>query len=211
MQNQANVKGLIQGLRSDDATERTEAWLSAGKYGARAVKPMAGLFGRMDKRVQQLVSQNADKQQIAQPLEVGRAAKRAMWKIVRTVGAPGARGKKMTVARLVELLGDDQPVVVRREVVWMLSELGQGSQVVDPLAGLLAHQQLREDARMALERMPGDESVAALQAALETAANDFQLHIAQSLRKRGVEVDPQRYPCQKMVPTRRTKVKPVEA
>jgi HEAT repeat protein len=117
----------------------------------------------------------------------------------------------MTVARLVELLGDDQPVVVRREVVWMLSEIGQGSQVVDPLAGLLTHQQLREDARMALERMPGDESVAALQAALETAASDFQLHIAQSLRKRGVDVDPQRYPCQKMVPTRRTEVKPVEA
>jgi HEAT repeat protein len=210
-ENQSNVKGLLQQLKSDDENVRTEAWLSAGQYRGRAIKPLAGLFGRMDKQVKRLVKQNAGKDEIAQPLEVGRATKRAMWKIVRTVGAPGAKGKKMTVARLVELLSDEQPVAVRREVLWMLSEIGEGSQVVDPIASLLTNEALREDARMVLERIPGDEAVAALREGMETVPEAFRLNMAQSLRKRGVAVDQQRYPCQKMVPTRETKVKPVEA
>ena len=65
--------------------------------------------------------------------------------------------------------------------------------------------------RMVLERIPGDESLAALKEGLETLPEDFRLHIAQSLRNRGVEVDENRYPCQKMVPTRATRVKPFQA
>ena len=211
MPEQTTVKDLIQGLNSDDENVRTEAWLSAGQYRVRAIKPVAGLFGRMDKKLQRLTKQNANKEDIAQPLEVGRAAKRALWKIVRTVGAPDARGKKQTVARLLELLSVEQPMAVRREVLWMLSEVGEGSQVVDPVAALLANEELREDARMVLERIPGDESVAALREGIETVPEGFRLNMAQSLRKRGVRVDPNRYPCQKIVPTRETKVKPVEA
>jgi HEAT repeat protein len=211
MQDRSTVKELVQGLNSNDDKVRTEAWLSAGEYRARAIKPVALLFGRMDKRVNRLVKQNASNEEIAQPLEVGRAAKRALWKVVRTVGAPGARGKKMTVTRLLELLSDEQPVAVRREVLWMLSEIGEGSQVVDPVAALLANEQLREDARMVLQRIPGDEAVVALREGIETVPEDFRLNIAQSLRARGVQVDPNRYPCQKMVPTRGTKVKPVKA
>lgn len=211
MQDRSTVKELVQGLNSNDDKVRTEAWLSAGEYRARAIKPVALLFGRMDKRVNRLVKQNASNEEIAQPLEVGRAAKRALWKVVRTVGAPGARGKKMTVTRLLELLSDEQPVAVRREVLWMLSEIGEGSQVVDPVAALLANEQLREDARMVLQRIPGDEAVVALREGIETVPEDFRLNIAQSLRARGVQVDPNRYPCQKMVPTRGTKVQPVKA
>lgn len=211
MQDRSTVKELVQGLNSNDDKVRTEAWLSAGEYRARAIKPVALLFGRMDKRVNRLVKQNASNEEIAQPLEVGRAAKRALWKVVRTVGAPGARGKKMTVTRLLELLSDEQPVAVRREVLWMLSEIGEGSQVVDPVAALLANEQLREDARMVLQRIPGDEAVVALREGIETVPEDFRLNIAQSLRARGVQVDLNRYPCQKMVPTRGTKVQPVKA
>jgi hypothetical protein len=64
---------------------------------------------------------------------------------------------------------------------------------------------------MVLERIPGEESLAALRAGIETLPEDFRLNIAQSLRKRGVHVDPKRYPCQKMVPTRKTNVKMVQA
>jgi HEAT repeat protein len=204
MQDKPDVKKLLDGLNSDNAQVRTEAWLSAGQYRGQAVKRVARLWARMDQRVERLVEQNADKKEIEQPLEVGRAAKRALWKIVRTVGAPGARGKRPTARRLVELLADDQPVAVRREVLWMISEIGDGSEVVEPVAKLMDNVELREDARMVLERIPGDESVAALAEGLETLPEDFRLHIAQSLRKRGVAVDEQRYPCQKMVPKRKS-------
>lgn len=213
MAEQPNVKKLIEALNSDDPDVRTEAWLSAGQYRGRGVVPVARLFARMDRRVRQLVRQDAGPQQIEQPLEVGRAAKRALWKIVRTVGAPGARGKRITVQRLVGLLPQEKkmPVAVRREALWMISEIGQGQEVVDDVAKLLMDTELREDARMVLERIPGNYSVKALVEGLETVPEDFRLNIAQSLRARGVEVDPKRYPCQKMVPTRKTEVKPVDA
>jgi hypothetical protein len=41
---------------------------------------------------------------------------------------------------------------------------------------------------MALERLPGNEATAALQAALAAAPDDDKPAIAHSLRKRGVEV-----------------------
>ena len=66
-------------------------------------------------------------------LEVSRAATRAMWMISRSAGAPGATGKPETVSALVQLLGDVWPVEVRREVLWMLSEIA-GSESVRPIA-----------------------------------------------------------------------------
>lgn len=180
---------LVTNLSSSDPDVRTDAWLNAGGVGAPAVKPLAELAAGGD-------------------LEVGRAAERALWKIVRTVGAPGAAGKEAVVAELVALLGDDQPVEVRREVVWMVSEIG-GDEEVDPVAALLDDHDLREDARMVLQRIPGEKSLAALQAALGFAAEVFRPNIAQSLRARGVDVDPNRYPCRKLVPTKETTVQPV--
>ena len=38
---------------------------------------------------------------------------------------------------------------------------------------------------------------------------DFKLAIAQSLRARGVKLSQDTYPCQKLVPTKQTKVQPV--
>jgi hypothetical protein len=71
---------------------------------------------------------------------------------------------------------------------------------------VLKDAELREDARMALDRIPGQASLAALQQALEQTTDDFKHNLAQSLRHRGVEVSG--IPCQKLVPTRETSVKP---
>jgi hypothetical protein len=145
-------------------------------------------------------------------LEVGRAAKRAMWKIVRTAGAPGKDdAKAAAVLELLDLLGNEQPVSVRREVFWMLSEIG-GDETVDAIrhvGGILGNKEIREDARCCVQRIPGDVAVQALADGFEAAPDDFQLAMAQSLRARGVAVDEEKYPCQKLVPTRETKVKPV--
>ncbi len=182
------VDELIAGIKSSSDKERTEAWQSAGEVGAPAVKPLAKVM-------------------IDDNLEVARAAKRAMWKIVRHTGRPKANKEKRAVEKeLTGLLGKDQPVAVRREVLWMLSEIGARISI-KPIAGLMRNKNLREDARMALERIPGKRTVTTLKAAFEKAPEDFKPNIAQSLRKRGEEVEG--YPCKKLVPTKKTDVKPL--
>ncbi len=182
------VDGLIAGIKSDSAEKRTETWQSAGEVGAPAVKTLAKVMTDND-------------------LEVARAAKRALWKIVRHTGRPGANKERRAVEKeLTGLLGRKQPVAVRREVLWMLSEIGARISI-KPIAGLMRNKNLREDARMALERIPGKRAMTTLKAAFEKAPEDFKPNIAQSLRKRGEEVDG--YPCQKLVPTKKTDVKPL--
>ena len=182
------VSKLMAGIRDDDAKVRTEAWQSAGKVGAPAVKPLARVMTNKE-------------------LEVARAAKRGLWKIVRHVGRPKAgKRKKAVIGKLVELLADDQPVPVRREVLWMLSEIGDRNSI-KPIAALLSNKDLREDARMTLQRIPGRGSLAALRAALKEAPDDFKLNIAQSLRQRGAKV--RGLDCVKLIPTKKTNVKPL--
>lgn len=182
------VDKLIAGIRDDDDKVRAKAWLGAGKFGAAAVKPLAKVMTDKD-------------------FEVARAAKRGLWKIVRHVGRPKSGNKKgMVVNKLIELLGDETPVSVRREVLWMLSEIG-GRKAVEPIAALLSNKDLREDARMVLQRIPTRNALAALRAGFKAAPEDFKLNIAQSLRQRGVKV--RGYPCVKLVPTKKTNVKPL--
>ena len=180
---------LIAGIKDESDKVRAEAWLSAGEVGAPAVRPLAAVM--------------TDKE-----LEVARAAKRGLWKIVRYVGRPGAGDEKKTVtAELIALLSGNQPTPVRREVLWMLSEIGR-SRSVEAVAALLSNRELREDARMVLQRIPGRRSIAALKAGLKAAPKDFKINIAQSLRQRGVRV--RGLPCVKLVPTKKTNVKPVK-
>ena len=179
---------LLAGIKSDSAEKRTKAWQSAGEVGAPAVKPLAEV----------MTDDN---------LEVARAAKRALWQIVRYTGRPKANKERRAVEKeLTGLLGRKQPLAVRREVLWMLSEIG-GRISIKPIAGMMRNKNLREDARMALERIPSKRAVATLKAAFEKAPEDFKPNIAQSLRKRGEEVDG--YPCKKLVPTKKTDVKPL--
>lgn len=180
---------LIVKLKDPDDKVRTEAWFGAGRVGAPAIRPLSALAAEDD-------------------LEVARAAKRGLWQIVRHAGRPGA-GEELTAvqAELVSLLDGRLPAALLREVLWMLSEIG-GEESVQPIARQLTHMQLREDARMALERIPGAGSLAALKAGLAAAPDDFKTNMAQSLRQRG-EVVPG-IPCVKLVPTRKTNVKRVD-
>ena len=187
------LDALLKGIKSDDPDVRTKAWLAAGQIGPPALKPLAKIVAEGD-------------------LEVSRAAKRAMWKIVRTVGAPG-RGECKAAAEteLIGLLAEGTPDSVRCEVLWMLSEIG-GEKTIDAIREIpdvLENKALREDARCCVERIPCQCAVDALAEALEASEDEFQLALAQSLRARGVEVDREKYPCKKLVPTKETSVKPV--
>jgi len=183
------VDGLIAKLRDKNDNVRANGLLNAVEVGAPAVKPLAKLMEDDD-------------------IEVSRAGKRALWKIVRNVGRPGAGDeKKAVVAKLIELLGVEQSALVRREALWMLSEIG-GDETVEAVAVLLSDEQVREDARMVLQRIPGRKSLEALKDGLKSAAMDFRPNIAQSLRQRGVMV---RRPAPvKLVPTKETNVKPLK-
>lgn len=181
----------LERIVSGDDELRGEAWQSAGPLGAPAVAPLAKIVAAANDN-----------------FEVPRSACRALWQIVRHAGHPGADAERQAVvAELTALLGDDQPVALRREVLWMLSELS-GNEAVDPMARLLAHAELREDARACLERIPGEKSLAALQGAMGAAPREFQLALAESLRRRGMEPGREKYPSQRLVPTRTTAVVP---
>lgn len=176
------LSDFLAKIKSPDDTVRGPAWQGAARYGAAAVQPLAA------------VAFDAD-------FEVARAARRALWKIVRHAGRPRADAeRRAVVAELLPLLGKGNPNV-RREFVWMLSEIG-GDEAVEPLVTLLAEKELREDARAALQRIPGRKSLAALKTALRTALEDYRPAVAVSLRARGEKVSG--YPSQKLVPTRRS-------
>ena len=182
------VADLIAKIRDKDPSVRAEARDNAGKVGAPAVKLLAEVMTDPD-------------------FEVAREAERALWKIVRYAGRPKADGeRKAVVTELIPLLGDSRPVRVKREAMWMLSEIA-GDEAVAPVAAQLSDKELREDARMVLERLPGKRSLAALQMALKTAPEEFRVNVAQSLRARGVKVPG--LPSQKLVPTRKTQLQPV--
>lgn len=188
------LEELIAKIKDSDASVRAAAWPTAGRHGAAAVKPLAAIFTHQD-------------------IEVARAAKRGLWALVRHVGRPGAeKQRKPVVAELCGLLGENQPDTVRREVLWMLSEIGGDETVaaIRDIPGILDNTAIREDARCTVERIPGRAAVDALIEGLEAASYDFQVALAESIRKRGVDVDRKRYPSQKLVPTKKTEVQPIE-
>ncbi len=181
-----SVKELIAKIKSNDAKQRSDAWFAAGPAGADAIAPLAAVMAEMD----------------AFEIEVARAAKNAMWTIVRYASRPAATAEETrgVIKALHSLLGDDKPDFVRTEVLWMLSEIG-GDESVEPIAKVMGNPSLIEDARCALERIPGDDSLDAIKTALQKVPKEFQSNVAQSLRFRGVELDEKRYPCKKLAPT----------
>jgi HEAT repeat protein len=179
---------LIAKIQDKDEMVRAAAVLQAGQAGAAAVRPLAGIMGTAE-------------------MEIARSARNALWQIVRHAGRPGAQADaKAAVAELLPLTQDGQPLPVRREALWMLSEIA-GDEAVDVISPLLTNVDLREDARMTLQRLPSERSLAALQGALKSVPDHFKPNIAVSLRQRGVEVAG--LPSAKLVPTKPTAVKPV--
>lgn len=175
-----SVTDLVARIKSTDDKVRGPAWQGAGAVGAPAVKPLAALMTDPD-------------------FEISRSAKRALYKIVRHAGRPGAKKEAQAVEKELIPLLQNSAVPVRREVLWMLSEIG-GDDAVAPMAALLTDKEVREDARCALMRLPGRKATAALKSAFGSASEEFKSALAESLRARGEKVSG--YPSQKLVPAR---------
>lgn len=129
---------LLAQIQSSDPDVRTKGWLSAGSVGSPAIRSLAKLA-------------------LEGELEVGRAARRAIWQIVRASGTLKFADdrRRSVIQELVALLDNGQPVELRREVLWMLSEIGSDAGEIAAITALLRDSDLREDARCALERIPG--------------------------------------------------------
>lgn len=179
---------FIERIQSKDDAVRAAARDHAGPVGAKAVLPLAKIA-------------------VGGELEIARAANRALQNIVYHAGRPGAENEaKAVAAELLKLLGDSQPLQFRRDVLWMTWQIA-GEEAVAPVAALLANADLNEDARMALERLPGEKATAALKAALAKAADDAKPALAHSLRVRGVETPG--VPDLRLKPTKKTTVQPI--
>jgi hypothetical protein len=166
---QLTLDQLVTDIQNaEDHEVRAAARDQAGTVGAPAIAPLGGIAANG-------------------PFEVARAARRAMQNVVYHTGRPGADDEARAVSdELLQLLGDDQPTQLRRDVLWMLWQIA-GEEAVKPVSALLANDELHEDARMALERLPGPGATAALQAALQSASDARKPALAHSLRVRGVE------------------------
>ena len=182
------VEDLVARIKSPDDKIRGPAWQGAASAGAAAIKPLAVVMSDSD-------------------FEVARSAKRAVWLIVRHAGRPGAGDERKAVQAALLVVGcqKGQPAPVRKEALWMLSEIGD-AEVVEPMALLLADAELREDARCALMRLPGPQVTEAFDRAFRAAPEEFKPALAESLRLRGRTVSG--YPSAKLVPVKQTSLSP---
>ncbi|HSZ55181.1 MAG TPA: hypothetical protein VK797_05940 [Tepidisphaeraceae bacterium] len=164
----ANLKQVLKEIQSQDAGDWYKATQEAGPLGPEAVKPLADLM-KLDDRTK------------------GRAAKLSLQAVVHTAATPGNEEQKKAVA--IELLKfasiTSYPRSVRSDLLYWVGMVG-GPQQVPGLARLLNDRIIREDARMALERIPGDESLQALQKAAASGPTDFRKNLAQSLHNRAL-------------------------
>lgn len=138
--------------------------------------------------------------------EASRAARRELAALVHQTGRPGAEAERRACSEaLVAALEQERPEQVRRELLGLIAEIS-GDEAVSVVAALLLNEALRDDARMALERIPGKRSLKALESALGKVPTDFRRALAVSMRARGMSL--QGLPSQKLIPTRTTRVKP---
>jgi tetratricopeptide (TPR) repeat protein len=159
------VQDLIAGITDASPEVRTAAWKGAGPAGAAAVPALAGPMASDDP-------------------EVARCAIAALDRIAYHAGRPGAGEERAAVAaELSKLLANSYPVDARREVAYLVSLVG-GADEVPALATLLQNPELADDARMALERIPGPAAGKALTAALDTAPPELQIRLIQALAHR---------------------------
>src|SRR5262245_24984258 len=117
------VEMLIAEIQNPHEKVNGPACENAGAYGAAALRPLGALLQDPD-------------------FETRRRAKRAMYKIVRHSSVPGVSSEKKAVeAALIPLLMKPS-AAMRRDILWMLSEVGSG-QAVEVVSVLLSDQDVR--------------------------------------------------------------------
>ncbi len=162
----SDSKLLIEEVNSPTVDVRYAAWNNAGAAGAAAVVPLADVMASPQR-------------------DVAKAAKESLHRIVHFAArAYGAANARAVAAELEKVAAEAQrPRIVRVESLKWLAFVGD-NESIPALVKLLGDAVVREDARLALERIPGDASLAALTEAIKTAPADFKPSLQQSLYAR---------------------------
>lgn len=161
------LQEFLEKIKSNDANVRYAAWRAAGPTGSSAVAPLAELMASTDKGV-------------------AKAAREALQTIVHHSARPsGQKEARDVAAELLKVAASPAPKLVRADSLNWLGFVGD-DRAVPGLAKLLEDPEVREDARMALERIPGRASLRALQQAVKAAPDDFRPNLEQSLYNRSL-------------------------
>jgi HEAT repeat protein len=155
---ESEVKDFLARIQSDDADTRLAALTGADKFGVPAIVPLGDATDGKDSV----------------------AAHYLIEALKNIAYRSAATGRKAIAAELVKLLEAKRSRVLRTAVLQLLSVIGDEA-VVAPIAALLGDKEIRDDARMALERISGLAALKSLTDALDKADNDFKISLLASL------------------------------
>ncbi|HLK57557.1 MAG TPA: HEAT repeat domain-containing protein [Chthonomonadaceae bacterium] len=161
------ITEFLDKIKSPNGDIRMAAWQSAGPMGSAAIEPLGELAAGNDKGI-------------------AKAATEAMRVIAHHAARTGFREAGMVSSELLKIAASDKPIMVRSDALQLLGCIGN-TRFVPGLVKLLADPKVQEEARMALERIPGIAPLDALQAAAKQAEADhsgFAQNLEQSLYNR---------------------------
>lgn len=159
------VGSLLAHIRYGDTAARSAAVKYAALTGTEALPALGRVYAGSD-------------------LAAGKAALEAMKKIAYNAGRPGADAEASAASgHLLALTGSEYPRRVRADALELLGIVGGGNEV-SGIAALLDDKDVGEDARMALQRIPGKPAEDALKSAARGASAEKRAAIDLSLRQR---------------------------
>ena len=142
-ENSSEVAAFVAKIKSSDGAVRYGAQKMAGPMGSPAVAPLSDLVGEP-----------------ARP--TAKAAKAALENIAHYADRPGAKPEARAVTlALLGVAASPRPLPARAHALYLLGFTADG-RAVPAIAKLLPDQALRDEARMALERIPGSAAANAL-------------------------------------------------
>jgi len=157
---------LLNDIKSSDGKTRLKAQQTCGPVGASAISPLAELAVSTDKGV-------------------AKAARGAMETIAHYSARPGAGGEAKAVsAELLKVAQTNRPKQIRANALHLLGYTTNDGKTVEYIAELLLNNELWDEARMALERIPGNAATNALKNAAKNANEEMRPHLEQSLKNR---------------------------
>lgn len=156
---------LLLAIQGQDREARAKAIEKATSVGTRAIVPLGGICSGPDRGA-------------------AKAAGEALRRIVHHAARPGAASERKAAAmQLLRMIRTQWPRQQRVEALYLLGLIG-GSESVAAIAAQMKDPDVGEEARMALERIPGSTATRALQQALRTASADLRPAVEQSLKHR---------------------------
>jgi hypothetical protein len=162
------LRDMLSNLQHGDTAARYTAVKQATLVGTEAIPPLARVYAGSDPAA-------------------AKAASEALRRIAYHAGRPGAPAEaKAAAIQLQKLTGQEYPREVRAEAIRYLGYVGD-KEAIPALIELLGDRDVREDARMALECIPGREADAALRTAARSMP-DYRVALEQSLKHRSTKL-----------------------